>query len=765
MLTPFSFFSKLPGLKSLGLKPYLFDFSLNRLVSGVDNIHLDVHISPQVHSIIKAAAYTLMIRHSGTETLHKDHPKTRRESAMGKLREACADVLLDGINRAKAQSEVQIDFLGQVSLAKLFLEEVANQYNKLMEYFENLIRTYDLSPKHDSLEGFRIKEKFSEIRQNRNRLLSLAGKDLFHLLADVNASRLQNIRESNYPPEHILPDSFFLNPMIYAYPAGDDPFLIQEYVLIGQRSEDPDNHNSLKRIAYDIMRKTDLVEANLENSQQLDGTDSLEPTEEALLSAEGKIFDPWIMELGNIDRMLNCFDSKEDYQKARARKVDKQTLAELKFRLRVQEKLLDQFYRRFNQSKLIDWVVAAFEAKAIYERYCPPLMPWQVREFILRSGSRKTIVRQLKRLKTFYDKPLSLSPLYRAIRRVKRCRVSEKKRHLLNYLKHFFRYHRDLKNYHLLKDAIDAVILVRKEKILKLSRLNYSLYEFLPSDEQVREDKPILNHVIIKADIRGSTDITYMMRTRGLNPASYFSLNFFDPISEILFDYAASKEFIEGDAIILSLVEYDASPQGWYSVARACGLAVRMLEIVQRYNTKSQKHNLPVLELGIGICYESDPPAFLFDGDSRIMISPAINLADRLSGCDKRLGRRFKAQNRLFNLYVFHNAKEEPVEATKDDLFLRYNVNGIELNPAGFAKLSREVNLKSFLCPVGNNEKVKLYVGKVPTVTGKIQSLIVREAAVLELDPETLDVTGKTAGKYYEVCTHPHIYEAVRNLE
>jgi len=226
-----------------------------------------------------------------------------------------------------------------------------------------------------------------------------------------------------------------------------------------------------------------------------------------------------------------------------------------------------------------------------------------------------------------------------------------------------------------------------------------------------------------------------MMRTRGLNPASYFSLNFFDPISEILFDYAASKEFIEGDAIILSLVEYDASPQGWYSVARACGLAVRMLEIVQRYNTKSQKHNLPVLELGIGICYESDPPAFLFDGDSRIMISPAINLADRLSGCDKRLGRRFKAQNRLFNLYVFHNAKEEPVEATKDDLFLRYNVNGIELNPAGFAKLSREVNLKSFLCPVGNNEKVKLYVGKVPTVTGKIQSLIVREAAVLELDP------------------------------
>ncbi len=99
------------------------------------------------------------------------------------------------------------------------------------------------------------------------------------------------------------------------------------------------------------------------------------------------------------------------------------------------------------------------------------------------------------------------------------------------------------------------------------------------------------------------------MRLRGLNPASHFSLNFFDPISEILWNYRAKKVFIEGDAIILSIFEHKNTPQGWYSVARACGLAIRMPQIVQRYNIKNQENNLPILELGIGICYCSGPPS------------------------------------------------------------------------------------------------------------------------------------------------------------
>jgi hypothetical protein len=294
---------------------------------------------------------------------------------------------------------------------------------------------------------------------------------------------------------------------------------------------------------------------------------------------------------------------------------------------------------------------------------------------------------------------------------------------------------------------------------LILSRENRSLYEFLPPTERVKGEKPIINHVIIKADIRGSIDINYIMRTRGLNPASYFSLNFFDPISEVLFDYDASKVFIEGDAIILSIFENEDSAQSWYSVSRACGLAIKIMQIVQRYNQKNRENNLPILELGIGICYNEGPPAFLFDGDSRIMISPAINLADRLSSCHKKLRKRLKDQDEMFNLFVFQNGLEEEGEDTVDDFSLRYNVNGIELDADGFARLCREINMKSITYPAGKNKKVKLHAGKMPTISGDYQHLVIREAPILEIRPDSLDVMGETSKKYYEVCTHPEIYE------
>ena len=73
---------------------------------------------------------------------------------------------------------------------------------------------------------------------------------------------------------------------------------------------------------------------------------------------------------------------------------------------------------------------------------------------------------------------------------------------------------------------------------------------------------------------------------------------------------------------------------------------------------KSKKYNLPILELGIGICYQDAPPAYLLDGKKRIMISPAINLADRLSSCHKTLIRVLDNKNHAFNLYVFETGKE-----------------------------------------------------------------------------------------------------------
>jgi class 3 adenylate cyclase len=378
---------------------------------------------------------------------------------------------------------------------------------------------------------------------------------------------------------------------------------------------------------------------------------------------------------------------------------------------------------------------------------------------------RRDIVSQLKRLKGFYGKTFSLTPLYKTIKKLRKIKTKTKKKYLIKFLKSFARYHRDLQNFNMLKEAMSGINLASEEKVINLSRINRTLYEFLLPYERGVEEKPIINHVVIKADVRGSTDITYRMKEGGLNPASYFSLNFFDPITEILSEYGAIKEFIEGNAIILSIFEHEDTPGGWYSVARACGLAINMLFIVQQYNAKSKKYQLPILELGIGIGYHNSPPAFLFDGGNRIMISSAINLADRLSGCTKSLRKRVFKDKEPFNLGVFQIASEDEITATADDLFLRYNVDGIELSFAGFEKLKEEIDLKVLECTVPDlrKEKIKIYTGKFPTVTGKYQRLVIREVQIPKVSPGDLNVIELTPRKYYEVCTQPWLYEYVKN--
>src|SRR6267154_1000901 len=103
----------------------------------------------------------------------------------------------------------------------------------------------------------------------------------------------------------------------------------------------------------------------------------------------------------------------------------------------------------------------------------------------------------------------------------------------------------------------------------------------------------------MQADERDVTRLTRTMIDKGLNPASYFSLNFYDPVNKLLGKYGAQKVFLEGDAIILAILEREGEPG--LAVSRACVLAREMIEIVRGYNQLLERAGLPGLELGVGI--------------------------------------------------------------------------------------------------------------------------------------------------------------------
>jgi class 3 adenylate cyclase len=338
------------------------------------------------------------------------------------------------------------------------------------------------------------------------------------------------------------------------------------------------------------------------------------------------------------------------------------------------------------------------------------------------------------------------------------------------FLRDFSHYHRDLRRLEVLNAALDSINLVGTEKLRELSRMNGTLYEFLlPDEQQQTEEDRVLRHVVLKADVRDSTRLTRTLMEKGLNPASYFSLNFYDPVNKLLSKYGAQKVFLEGDAIILAILERTGEPG--LAVSRACVLAREIIEIVRGYNALMQRSGMPGLELGVGITLQESAPLYLMDGEHQIMISEALNQSDRLSSCNKRARKVMESQAGPFHVYVFQTAGAE-ITKSKDeaenpeDSIVSYNLGGIRMNEAAFRKLEQEISLVPLTVKLpasmaSDKGEYKLSSGTVPVDRDIFRKIVVRTSRVPRIKVEDFSVQGWTEHSYYEVCTDPAIYAAL----
>jgi len=737
---------------------------------GVDNFRYDVHLSPVFRESVSRIIFHLILKVSKAEEdldVHFQWTKEKEE-----FLSLCQDIMLVAVKRAKmGDGEVQIDYLAQIAVCKFLIQEINNQFEELLARLNNQVWEYESTEEDDLLmQTLSLKERILDIRHKRSQIIGEANREIFQYLLESQKS-LKERREANYGTNSLLNDDIFSNPILHIDNQIDDSFMLENYVLMGNRMEDPDKYDALLELISGLLGELHFVRDGWNEAEFKDRNFDSEVSEtEKKAELKSRRIQSWMREVENIDVLL-------DYQLTRALieektnkpNRDERELHELGVIETEQKKIFNVFYDRFKQKKIVPRIITSFEMRSIYLEYCPPLVPQQVLQYFITSDGRKSVTNYLKRLKDYYGKSISTASLKKTATRISR--LSNKRCHtyFLDYLRGFFRYHRDLQNYKLMKQALDRISLVTDDKTAALSKTNNTLYEFFLPQEQVFElvTKPVTSHVIMKADVRGATDITRQLHESGLNPASYFSLNFFNPISEIVSQYGAVKVFIEGDAIILTILERKDDAAGKYCVSRACGLALNMLHIINRYNAKSKKYRLPILELGVGIVYNDTPPAYLLDGKKRIMISPAINLADRLSSCDRTLRRAMDKKKKPFNLYVFQSSAASGANMSDDEIIMRFNVNGIELNESGFDKLAREIDLKTINCiiPEIQRDPIIIHTGKFPLVTGTFQRLIIREEWVHELNTVDYRSSGIVNRKYFEVCTNDALRKYIENLE
>ena len=699
------------------LSSYSPSIPLAGLQLGIDNVRHDVHLSPGFCAAAAAHIRNLIAKYGKVQSVLAAElsTSTASRSALAKflpsgsgkksleLKPLLAELLKAALNRAKSQNNIAIDLLARTAVVRYFRAELHTQFADVLQRCRATLKGYEGVRHQKALE---YREMVASLQVSKKAILRQTGQELLRTLLEIEKETLSTTRRS-YFGNPAVDYQIFLNRLNFLEENRDSYLAAEHYVLIGGFDNDPDSFGNIRALACEFLK---AVFPQAENSDNL-------------------TLDSWLSVPENAYALVGNGDESEIGRRQR---------------LQVWVELLQR-------ENLLDLAVAAYEVVPRLSEFTRLLDPQQLKYCLV---SRKECER-VEKLIEEHGK-LSMKNLLAAAARVMQAGNEHRAKVAARFLADFMRYHRDLRRLDVLNRAAEKINLISSEKLCDLSRLNGTLYEFLLLDETRSEnEEPVVRHVIIKADVRDSSRLTRSLLERDMNPASYFSLNFYDPVNKLLSKYGATKVFVEGDAIILAMLEREGEPA--LAVARSCVLAREMMEIVGGYNHLLQQAGLPALELGIGISYQDSAPMYLLDGDHRIMISDALNESDRLSACDKRMRLTMGAMQPPFNVYEFRAGDQES-EA------IRYNVGGVRMSAAAYSRLRQEITL-SACSPdfprLWGSELSEFHCGLVPVNSDIFRKIVVRISRVPVVEGSDYSLQRWSDLSIYEVCTNPAVYAEI----
>jgi len=709
--------------------------SLQGVAVGIDNLRHDVVLSPRFVDLAREHVARLIARHGELEDLiGSESPQAgqapswlraqigraiRPKHDPGAWKSALTELQVASLNRAKKEGKISIDLLARLAVTKFLRVEMNAQFAQVVERCRVMLKSFDNARQqtahkyHERVAGFQVRKKI---------ILRKAGQEIFETLREIEKSTLARTRRSLFGEETSGGAYFtyplFMNRLLFSDDGRDDYLCAEHYVMLGNWDRDPDRYGRMREVVSGFLRSLYGQEISAET------------------------IDSW-MNVPENARQLVGSGTPEDSAEGIA-----------------QEERLAQWVRLLEDEQVMENVIASYHVVPLLSEYAPRINPQQLKNALIDRTECDRVDRMIQE-----HRSLSPNSLYAAVAKVAACRGSERAKVAARFLADFFHYHRDLRRLEVLNAALDSINLAANERLQELSRVNGTLYEFLLPEEKKESDSDrVLRHVVLKADVRDSTRLTRKMMEKGLNPASYFSLNFYDPVNKLLEKYGAQKVFLEGDAIILAILEREGEPG--LAVSRMAVLAREIIEIVRGYNELMQRSGMPELELGLGITVQEAAPLYLMDGEHQIMISEALNESDRLSSCNKRARKVMEPQAGPFHVYAFQSAEIDE-DGNPEDVILSFNLGGIRMNEAAFRKLEQEITLEPLKVKLpaslasSDKGEYKLFSATVPVDREIFRKIVVRESRIPRINPADFSVKGWTDRSYYEICTDPVIYAAL----
>jgi len=798
------------------LKSYNVTLPMSSLVIGVDNIHHDVFLSPKFVQVTRDYLFDLIRQNASNSFLSGVEFRSSKPVDSLAFRKLLTQVLQTSLTTAKHQKNIEIDLLFRLALLKFLTTELQNQFANVIQDGKEYIRKRGEYFER-SQQAHVLKARLSEMQSARREVIRLIGQLVAQILIDIEESVIAKSRRALFGEDFAPYYEILKNRLVFLDGGKDDAYFLEHYVLLGNYSRDPDRFEEVDTLFQEFLKEAGFGAAEEESSSSASDSYRTLSNEEERLRAEIAALEEQReglrRKLDRGDGLLNKFLSGADPAEVRAafsevdmrikglqtklegiqpqlEEAKEQADSEKKdYRGRLEDflnepenarrlldasagdeaeratraRLLGLLTSRIEQRELTPHIIASYEIRPIAGDFCPPVHLQQLRKAVVSKEEARRVEELLKQVSA---KRLTMKPIEEVTKRVRRYSREDTQVLVLKFATDFMRLRRDLRDAEHVSSCMERINLVTAEKVRELSRMNNRLYECLLREEARPEHDQVVSHVIIKADVRGSTKMTQDLLAKGLSPASHFSLNLHEPVKRLLDRYAAKKVFIEGDAIVLAIFETEASRAYARPVAKACALSKQILAVCNSYNDQAASTQLPALEIGIGVAFQGSAPTYWTDGESRIMISKALNLSDRLSGCAKLAKRMLSAQRSPFSVFHFLTAMEGASAEELDEFLVRYNMNGIELNEEGLEKLSEEISLEAIQTtleyPWGKEEGT-LYYGEVP-MGESVELLALRKGVARQLLPDG-KIGRRSDHSYYEVCTNPAIYELVAALK
>ena len=217
--------------------------------------------------------------------------------------------------------------------------------------------------------------------------------------------------------------------------------------------------------------------------------------------------------------------------------------------------------------------------------------------------------------------------------------------------------------------------------------------------------------------------------------------------------------------MVLAIFETESNRSHQRAVSKACALARQILAISAAYNERPETGDLPRLELGVGIAFQGSAPTYWVDSDSRIMISRALNLSDRLSSCSKVARRMLGDQSVALpsvRLPARHGRRSRGRGRRVSDP-LQSERRGTERGRLREAFRGDRPDAVEAECEMPwGRERTTFFLGQAPMGEG-VEPILLRRGYMRQMLPDgRIGPEGQRA--YYEVCTDDRVLERVEAM-